>query len=72
MGRENFVIKLTEKQGKEVANTVYINPSFIMALRPQSDGTMIVLGEKHGVLVIESIDQIQKKGGAYAVFKIIE
>lgn len=72
MGRENFVIKLTEKQGKDVTSTVYINPSFIMALRPQADGTLVVLGDKQSALVIESVDQIQKKGGAYAVFKIIE
>ena len=72
MSRENFVIKLSEKTKEGTAVTpVYINPSHMTALRPIKDGTSI---EMHGVEVevVETVEQIQKKGGAYAIFKIVE
>lgn len=71
MGRENFVIKLSEKNNEGAVTPVYINPSHITALRPNANGSTI---EMHGVevQVVESVEQIQKKGGAYAIFKIVE
>ena len=73
MSRENFVIKLSENKDKSKETApVYINPSHIVGLSPSATGTLITLTGGTTVSVIESVDQIQKKGAAYAIFKVIE
>lgn len=68
MSRENFVIKLSDIKTSEA---VYVNPSHIVHIKPVKDGTEIgtVL---ETVVVKETVEQIQRKGGQYAIFKIVD
>ena len=68
MGRENFVLKLSDAKTNEA---VYVNPSHITVISATKEGTKIetTAGD---VVVKENIEQIQRKGGSYAIFKIVE
>lgn len=68
MGRENFVIKLSDTKSGEAQ---YINPSHIVALTPVKEGTEVTTTNGR-VVVKENIETIQRKGGQYAIFKIVE
>lgn len=68
MSRENFVIKLSEKQEDKVV-PVYINPSHIVSLHPTDAGMLACLSDGRVLKLNENQEQIQRKGAEHGVFK---
>lgn len=68
MSRENFVIKLSAKDGESVT-PVFINPAYIVSIHPTDKGTVLCLASGTTVTVIENQEQLQRKGAEHGVFK---
>jgi hypothetical protein len=69
MSRENFIVKLT---GVLDNNPEYIMISNIAHLSETKEGTEIHLVGGGSVVVAEKVDDIERKGAAFSVLKVIK
>lgn len=76
MSRENFAIKLTGLKGE----AVYVNPSQVFHLTEVPEDatkkvpahTLVVSPTGFAVQVTEKVVEIERRGGSFGIFKVVQ